>query len=195
MNKFPFLFFALLGFGMASASGYAQESEPIERIETQRRELGVKQVLEKGRLVKDLLQKATAAGDLTAVTTLQQQLDQSAEAFRRLQDPSSGGSSKDSATDATQEKLPEAIQNVQGRKWFCKASPGIADAHIWFEGRNLILEDTDGKISKYSAEPSLPGAFRCTSGTSVVYLIFDATQNTGFISMQPAESPGTLIGK
>lgn len=186
MNSFPHFLLVILASACLESAARAQASaDPLQQVEAKRRELQIKQVMERGRLLKDLQRTATANADLAGVNALQAQLDVSMRLYQQLQSPE-----KNLVVVAP--KDTDFHKVLQGRVW--KGRGNTTDFDMSFEGPEVIFKYSDGKIFKYASEVIWPGllSYNHPSG-QVSHLIFDDKGEKGYFLMYTTQFPGTLM--
>lgn len=186
MKTLSHLLWAILAAACLDAAAWAQApADPLQQIETKRRELQLKQVMERGRLIKELQRTATANADLVGVNTLQTQLDLSMRLYQQLQTP-------DPSLVVAAPKDTDFHKVLQGRVW--KGRGNTTDFDLSFEGPEVVFKYTDGKIFKYATEVLWPGLLRYKHPSGQVsHLIFDDKGGTGFFVMYTTSFPGALM--
>lgn len=185
--KLPFNFFLtiLAGVCLDSASWAQAPADPLQQIEAKRRDLQLKQVMERGRLLKELQRTATANADLVGVNALQAQLDLSLRLYQQLQTP------EPSLVVAAPKEM-DFHKVLQGRVW--KGLGNTTDFDLSFEGPEVVFKYTDGKVFKYATEFLWPGLLRYKHPSGQVsHLIFDDKGGTGYFVMYTTAFPGTLM--
>jgi|GEM_PF-4064121 hypothetical protein len=182
---FYFIWIILAGVCLVTNTWAQALADPLQQIETKRRELQLKQVMERGRLIKELHRTATANADLVGVNTLQTQLDLSMRLYQQLQTP-------DPSLVVAAPKDADFHKVLQGRVW--KGRGNTTDFDLSFEGPEVVFKYTDGKVFKYATEVLWPGLLRYKHPSGQVsHLIFDDKGGTGVFLMYTTAFPGTLM--
>jgi hypothetical protein len=182
---FYFLLIILAGVCLDSASWAQSPADPLQQIEAKRRELQLKQVMERGRLLKELQRTATANADLAGVNALQAQLDLSLRLYQQLQTPEPG-------LVVAAPKDTDFHKVLQGRVW--KGQGNTTDFDLSFEGPEVVFKYTDGKVFKYVTEVLWPGLLRYKHPSGQVsHLVFDDKGGTGYFVMYTTAFPGTQM--
>ena len=186
MNQLQSFLLVILASACLESVAWAQATaDPLQQIEAKRRELQVKQVMERGRLLKELQRGATANADLAGVNALQSQLDASMRLYQQLMSPE-----KELVVVAP--KDTDFHKVLQGRVW--KGRGNTTDFDLSFEGPEVVFKYSDGKIFKYATEVVWPGLLRYKHPSGQIsHLIFDDKGEKGYFLMYTTEFPGTLM--
>jgi len=188
MSSFRPLFLVVLAAITCQVSIAAAQTtlDPgLLQADAKRRELDLKQVMERGRLLKELHRSASANADLAGVNAIQIEIDAAMRRYQHLQNPQAP------APSATAE-APDFRKQLQGRTW--KGIGNSTDFDLSFDGNEVIFKYTDGKTFKYMTEVVWPGLLRYKHPSGQIsHLAFDDKGETGFFMMYTTEFPGTLI--
>ena len=185
LRHLPLIILAAVTCQVAPASAQTASDPALLQIDAKRRELDLKQVMERGRLLKELHRTATANADLAAVNAIQIEIDAAMRRYMQLQNPQAP------APAATAE-APDFRKQLQGRTW--KGAGNSTDFDLSFDGNDVIFKYTDGKTFKYTTEVIWPGLLRYKHPSGQIsHLAFDDKGETGFFMMYTSDFPGTLM--